>query len=187
MSILPNILDVARQYNFNIYPTSSGKSERISDCPFCGGRKTFRMNTEKNVYICNRYNNCGVRGGVLDLLGKLTGKSSQELIESLKTKEGVQKYRQLKKIHPAMRIPRDDSRKMKLDLNNPDWYNRTMLDWEKLLKKYPIKTKHELDFIWFMYKNYQTRQEENLLSLIDQINVLKIKEKILSKYKIHAG
>lgn len=180
MSILPSILDVVRQYNFNIYPTTSGKPERVCDCPFCGGKKTFRINTEKNVYICNRYNNCGIRGGVLDLLTKLTGKSQEELINSFKTKEGVRAYGRMKNIHPVMSITRDELRKMKLDINNPDWYDRTILDWAKLLKKYPKRTKQELDFIWFMYKRFQKRQELILYSLLEQIDEMKAIKKIIN-------
>ncbi len=180
MSILPNILDVARQYNLNIYPSTSTKAERFCDCPFCGGKKTFRLNTEKNVYICNRYNNCGVRGGVLDLLIKLTGKSRDELINSFKTKEGVRAYGRIKNMHPVMSIPREELRKMKLNINNPDWFERTMIDWSDRLKKYPKTTKDELDFIWYMYKSYQKRQIKNLYSLLDQINALKIKEEIIN-------
>jgi hypothetical protein len=182
-SILPNVLDIARQYNIVIYPTRNGKPEHQGDCPFCGGKKCFQINTEKNVFLCNRQNHCGVRGGVLKLMELLTGNDQKELLRELVAKNGSLEYSRktarIRKLHPALNIPREDLRKIKLDLNNPDWYNRTLLDWNNFYKKYPERTKDELDLIWFMYKRYKKRREQILNDLIDQINAHKLRKKIL--------
>jgi|GEM_PF-4368316 len=178
MSILPNILDVTRQYNINIYPSQTGRVERRGDCPFCGGKGSFQLNTAKNVFLCNRQNHCGVRGGVLDLLVLLTGKSRNQLIAELKNPEVVREYVRAKQIHPAISISHDILKEMKFHIFNPDWYERTMKDWADRLEKYPTRTKEELDFIWFMYQRHLKNKERRLEELLDQINSLIIKEKL---------
>lgn len=187
MSLLPNILDVAKQYRLNIYPSTSSSGERICDCPFCGGKKTLWLNAEKNVFICNRQNNCGRRGGVLDFLEGLTGQSRKEIINSLKTKDGIRTYKRIKSLHPAMDIPREELKKMGLQLKNPDWYNRTIMDWGKRLKKYPELTKNELDFIWFMYQKTEERKERNLKNLLEQLNAHAVYKKIILMAKRQGG
>lgn len=100
--MLPNILDVAQEYELTFHPKHFGKKETLAKCPFCkedskpDKRKKFylSLNTEDQVYKCWF---CRESGGVLHFEAKLSGKSFNKVKEKHFGKSK-------KPLHPAFRL-----------------------------------------------------------------------------------
>ncbi|MFD1363158.1 CHC2 zinc finger domain-containing protein [Lentibacillus salinarum] len=101
MSLLPDVLEVADQHGLQLDRRTQGHKEERAKCPFChadAGKNKFylSLNKAKNVYKCWW---CKESGGVLRFISLLDGVSEQELIETIRKKNGS-----TYKKHPAERL-----------------------------------------------------------------------------------
>jgi hypothetical protein len=160
-SILPDILDVAREHGVALGRQLSHRPEEIrADCPFCSDtKKHLYLNTEKHTFKCFR---CGEKGGVIDFLSLLSGQSKtqvlEEIKEELRSSSPVQK-RKKKKIHPARRLNT-------FQLQQIGYSHRP--NWQKFFKEEPIAAKEYADAIWENWQafvEYEKMQAMKILLL----------------------
>jgi uncharacterized Zn-finger protein len=125
-SILPNILDVAEQYNLEADRKTIGKKEARFKCPFCHAdanrsQKYFlSINEDKNVFKCWY---CQASGGVLKLMSFLENKSEQEIIEQLRGNNGFSYQK-----HPVEKLTR--SQLKMIGYEKIDWVKNREYDIE---------------------------------------------------------
>lgn len=96
MSILPNIAEVAQEYQIDINPRTLGKREVLGKCPFCDNghhKKTRRyylsLNEDRNVFRCWY---CNEQGGVLRFLSLLSGEAEGSILERLRNENKRSNY-----------------------------------------------------------------------------------------------
>ncbi|MFF5996564.1 hypothetical protein AAGS61_17775 [Lysinibacillus sp. KU-BSD001] len=96
MSILPNIVNVAQEYQIDIDPRTLGKREVLGKCPFCDNghhKKTRRyylsLNEDRNVFRCWY---CNEQGGVLRFLSLLSGEAEGSILERLRNENKRSNY-----------------------------------------------------------------------------------------------
>jgi DNA primase len=69
----------------------TGRRKLLIDCPFCGKRKHFSIDTTENIFHCYR---CGVSGGMLHLYSMLANMDRKQALEEIRDKlgsgEGIQ-------------------------------------------------------------------------------------------------
>lgn len=123
-SLLPNVLDVAKQYNLEINPKTLNKKEVRCKCPFCKEDANRRnkyylsLNPNKNVFKCWY---CKESGGVLRFISLLTGRSENELIEKIRKKHGNTTPK-----HPAERLTKHQL--SLIGYEKVDWYKNQQYD-----------------------------------------------------------
>lgn len=158
--MLPNILDVAQEYNITFNSNTYGKKETLAKCPFCKEdtkpekRKTYylSLNTIDQVYKCWF---CGEAGGVLQFEAKLSNLSFIEVREKY---FGTKK----KDLHPAFKLTPDQ-------LNEIGWLSLKQKDFkgfqkrrEEVLRDWKSYVYHELakHFALFMCIAHLENQED---------------------------
>lgn len=97
--MLPNILDIAQQYELDFDPKNYAKKETLTKCPFCKAdhskEKTYylSLNTKDQVYKCWY---CGESGGVIKFEAKVSGENFTSVREKYFGKK--------KNLHPAFKL-----------------------------------------------------------------------------------
>jgi hypothetical protein len=125
-SILPNILDVAKQHHLEVDRKTVGKKETRFKCPFChadvnrAGKYYLSINEHKNIYKCWH---CQESGGVLKLVSFLENKPESEMIEQLRKNNGFSYEK-----HPAEKLTR--SQLKLIGYEKIDWIKNREYDVE---------------------------------------------------------
>ena len=96
MSILPNIVEVAQEYQITLYARTLGKREILGKCPFCDNghhKKTRRhylsLNEDRNVFRCWY---CNEKGGVIRFLSLLLGEAEGVILERIRNENKQSNY-----------------------------------------------------------------------------------------------
>ncbi|NRG44251.1 hypothetical protein HRF87_05675 [Bacillus sp. CRN 9] len=128
MTILPNIVDVAREFSLEINLKTIGKKEVLSKCPFCHEdskpskvkRYYLSLNEDKNVFKCWF---CKEFGGVVKFLSLLSGQGETQIIEQLRKENGF-KYQK----HPAEKLSKYQLKL--IGYPNVNWVKNREYDYE---------------------------------------------------------
>lgn len=134
-SILPDIVEVARDHGLSLRQVAGRPGEYRTSCPFCPGGDRGRhlyLNAGKNAFNCFK---CGEKGGVLAFLARLEGRSELAVLEDLR---GEKKVKPRRPRHPAEWLTADQLKMMGFVGGRPDWreerrkdpgYARRLADW----------------------------------------------------------
>ncbi len=142
-SILPDIVDVARDHGLSLRQAGGRPGEYRANCPFCPGGDRGRhlyINAYKNAFNCFK---CGEKGGVLAFLARLEGRSELAVLEDLRGKKKV-KPRRFR--HPAERLTADQLKMMGFVGGRPDWYAERRKD--------PGYARRLADWIWAEWQQF---------------------------------
>lgn len=97
MSILPNIVEVAQEYQITLDTRTLGKHEILGKCPFCDNghhKKTRRhylsLNEDRNVFRCWY---CNEKGGVIRFLSLLSGEAEGAILERIRNENKQSNYK----------------------------------------------------------------------------------------------
>jgi hypothetical protein len=142
-SILPDIIDVARDHGLSLRQAGGRPGEYRANCPFCSGGDRGRhlyINSAKNTFNCFK---CGEKGGVLAFLARLEGRSELAVLEDLRDEKKVKPRRFW---HPAERLTADQLKMMGFVGGRPDWYAERRKD--------PDYARRLADWIWAEWQKF---------------------------------
>ncbi|MGI9951425.1 CHC2 zinc finger domain-containing protein [Moorellaceae bacterium AZ2] len=142
-SILPDILEVARDHGLDLRRVAGRPGEHRANCPFCPGGDRGRhlyLNATKGTFNCFR---CGARGGVLSFLARLEGRSERAVLEDLR---GEKKVKTRRPEHPAEDLTADQLKAMGFIGPKPSWY--------ALRQRDPGYARRVADWIWREWQEF---------------------------------
>lgn len=141
-TILPSVVDVARQHGLSIKENTVGKKETLCKCPFCQSHGYhLSLNADLNVFKCWH---CHEHGGVLHFISLLDGKPESKIKQDILKQHGKHE----RKKSPAERLTKRQLRMI----------GYTRIDWDENHKFDPKLAKHfETDVFrqWLDYVAYQ--------------------------------
>lgn len=157
-SVLPDIVEVARQHGLEIRHRQTHNGDYRANCPFCK-RNGLTPDRKYHLYLApadkpGRYQNafhcfrCGEEGGVAKFIALLTGRTEDEVVEEFRQR-WWQEYASGKKPrprHPAESLTEEQIRRTGLMDYRPDWRG-----W---WRANPTATKKVLDALWEAWEEY---------------------------------
>lgn len=145
--MLPNILDIATEYQLTFQQRLFGKKQTLCKCPFCREddqprkRKKYylSLNTQEQLFKCWY---CGESGGVFRFMSLLEGVSENEVIDRYRKKSGS-----TYKLHPAEKLTSSQCRMIGLDAK-PNWIDIRQFDYQSYKEMRELVWKAWKQLLW---------------------------------------
>lgn len=155
--MLPDIIDIAADYQLNLQRRGTSVREVRAKCPFC--QEDAKPGKHRHFYLSlNRHDQvfrcwfCGEQGGVFRFIALLEGIPEQEV---------TARYRRRKLLHPAERLTRTQ-RKLLGEaycyVSEPDWEHMRKRD-----KAYYLRT---LDRLWNDWNGFAETERQEAYGLL---------------------